>query len=52
MLIYFLIKKSLNVIKKRYKALEIKILFKRKLMSKFLTIKKDNKIENNNKIIK
>ena len=40
MLLYFLIKKSLNVIKKRYKALEIKIVFKRKLVSKFLTIKK------------
>ena len=51
-ILYFLIKKSLNVIKKRYKALEIKIVLKRKLISKFLTIKKDSKIEIANKIIK
>ena len=38
---YFLIKKSLRVIKNKYSALEIKIVFISKLELNFLTIKKD-----------
>ena len=41
----FLLKKSLKVTKNRYRALEIKIEFIKKLELKFLTIKTDNKVE-------
>ena len=45
MLMYFLIKKSLKVIKNKQRALDTKIVFISRLVLNFLTIKKDNTIE-------
>ena len=47
MFLFFLIKKSLIVIKNKYRAPEIIVKLIRKFTSKFFTIKNDLKIEKN-----